>query len=165
MVKPQSHVLVDTNVIIESHRIGCWKTLINHFAVDTVEKCVEECATGNQRGFNPVPVDVAALVNDVKPKKVGQQELNALTVRYSEAQYLDPGERHLLAYAMTLENVFLVCSPDKMCVIAGAKLGILDSFISLEELAEKAGARAQLRDNFKARFMERVRTDIKLGIL
>lgn len=158
-------MLVDTNVIIESHRVGCWKTLINHFEMDTVEKCVEECATGNQRGFNPVPVDVAALVNDVQPKKIGQKELNSLSICYSDAIYLDPGERHLLAYALTLKKTFFVCSPDKMCVIVGAKLGILDFFVSLEELTNLSGARVQLRDNFKTRFMEKVRTDIKLGIL
>lgn len=124
MIKPQSHVLVDTNVIIESHRVGCWKALINHFEMDTVEKCVEECETGNRRNFNPVPVNVAALVKDVQPKKIGQKELNALSICYSDAIYLDPGERHLLAYALTLKNAFFVCSPDKMCVIAGSKIGI-----------------------------------------
>lgn len=165
MIKPQSHVLVDTNVIIESHRVGCWKALINHFEMDTVEKCVEECATGNQRGFNPVPVDVAALVNDVQPKKIGQKELNSLSICYSDAIYLDPGERHLLAYALTLKNVFFVCSPDKMCVIAGSKIGILESFVSLEEIANTAGARVQLRENFKERFMVKVRTAIKLETL
>ena len=156
MAKPKPHVLVDTNVIIESHRVSCWKTLVNHFEIDTVEKCVEECETGNQRHFNPVPVDTAALARDVTPKTIGQKELSAFTLCYSEAQYLDPGERHLLAYALTLQDTYLVCSPDKMCISAGAKLGLLDAFISLEELADKAGARVQLRENFTKNFMDRI---------
>jgi hypothetical protein len=133
--------------------------------MDTVDKCIEECETGNQRSFNPVPVDVAGLLKGMQPKKIGQKELNALTLCYSDAIYLDPGERHLLAYALTIKNAFLVCSPDKMCIIAGARLGILESFISLEELCNSAGARVSLRSNFKTRFMEQVRTDIKLGVL
>lgn len=165
MVESQSHVLVDTNVIIEAHRTGCWRSLVNHFRMDTVEKCVEECATGNQRNHNPVPVDIAALERDTKPKNVDQKDLTALAIRCFEAQYLDPGEKHLLAYAMTLKDPFFVCSPDKMCVKAGHMLGILDSFISLEELTDAAGARTHLRDNYKKKFMEKVRTDIKLGML
>ena len=39
-------VLVDTNIIIESVRTGCWNALTTHFKVETVEKCCEEARTG-----------------------------------------------------------------------------------------------------------------------
>ena len=40
-------VLVDTMVIIESHRVGAWKALAGGYRVGTVEDCVTE----TQRGF------------------------------------------------------------------------------------------------------------------
>ena len=45
MVKVQ--VFADTNVILEAFRTGCWTAISNHFAIETVEKCVEETLTGN----------------------------------------------------------------------------------------------------------------------
>ncbi len=31
-------VLVDTNVILEAHRVSCWNTLASHFRLATVEE-------------------------------------------------------------------------------------------------------------------------------
>ena len=39
---PKIRVFADTNVILESFRTGCWTAISNHFAIETVEKCVEE---------------------------------------------------------------------------------------------------------------------------
>lgn len=165
MIETGAHVLVDTNVIIEAQRTGCWKVLCNHFRMDTVAKCLEECATGNPSAPGYVPVDIAALSRDLKPKEIAIKELSALTLRYPEAQYLDAGERYLLAHAIALKEAYLLCSPDKMCVRAGFGLGLLDHFVALEELASASGARVELRGNFTTRFMEKVRTDIRLGLL
>ena len=44
--RPGQIVLVDTNVIIEAHRTGCWKVLASHFPIHTVEKIVEETDIG-----------------------------------------------------------------------------------------------------------------------
>ena len=44
---PKIRVFADTNVILESFRTGCWTAISNHFAIETVEKCVEETLTGN----------------------------------------------------------------------------------------------------------------------
>ncbi len=41
-------VLVDTNVIIESHRVGVWKALAGGYRVETVEDRVTETQTGFQ---------------------------------------------------------------------------------------------------------------------
>jgi hypothetical protein len=42
-------VLVDTNVILECWRVGSWRALAGGYAVETVEHCVTETQTGNQR--------------------------------------------------------------------------------------------------------------------
>lgn len=162
MTKPHSHVLVDTNVIIEIHRLGCWRTIASHFDLDTVEKCVEECETGNLTRSGMIPVDTAVLKKDLKPKIVSEKDLVSLVLSCSEAAYLDAGEKNLLAYARTLKEEYLICSPDKKFISVGLEIGILDSFVSLEELLETAGVRAQLRYNFTRRWMEKVRTDLRL---
>ena len=41
-------MLVDTMVIIESHRVGAWKALAGGYRVGTVEDCVTETQTGFQ---------------------------------------------------------------------------------------------------------------------
>ena len=41
-------VLVDTNVIIESHRTSAWRALVGGHRVETVEDCVAETQTGFQ---------------------------------------------------------------------------------------------------------------------
>jgi hypothetical protein len=49
MARHQGPVLVDTNVILESHRIGAWPALTGGYPVETVEDCVTETQTGFQR--------------------------------------------------------------------------------------------------------------------
>ena len=42
-------VLVDTNVILECHRVGSWRALTGGYRVETVEPCVRETQVGAQR--------------------------------------------------------------------------------------------------------------------
>ena len=106
-------VLVDTNVILESHRSRTWDHLTAHFSVETVSECVAECETGNQRLDNPVPVDIAALRERMLVHSVSQAELTACKLLLRSGTSLDAGEEHLIAYALTREDVWLIGSPDK----------------------------------------------------
>lgn len=162
MVEPNAHVLVDTNVIIEAHRVDCWKFLVGTYRLDTVENCVVECETGNQRIKNSVPVDTRDLVKRLSPKKIDSRELCQLVMRCPDSQHLDDGEKHLMAYAITLQSAYLVCSPDKACVRIGLQLGILDSFISLEELTFRGCRKINLRYNYTKKFMDRLRIDLRM---
>jgi hypothetical protein len=49
MARHRGAVLVDTNVILESWRIGAWNALAGGYGVETVEDCVIETQTGFQR--------------------------------------------------------------------------------------------------------------------
>ena len=40
MAKHQGTVLVDTNIILETHRTGSWRALSGGYPVETVEDCV-----------------------------------------------------------------------------------------------------------------------------
>lgn len=51
-------VLLDTNVIVEAHRVRCWKMLAQSFRIETVEECCVEAATGDRRRQDYVEVDV-----------------------------------------------------------------------------------------------------------
>lgn len=42
MARHSGPVLVDTNVILESHRVGAWRALAGSYRVETVEDCVTE---------------------------------------------------------------------------------------------------------------------------
>lgn len=42
MFEKDQIVLVDTNVILEAHRVSCWNTLASYFKLATVETVVEE---------------------------------------------------------------------------------------------------------------------------
>ena len=41
-------VLVDTNVILESRRVGSWRALTGGYRVETVEDCVTETQTAKE---------------------------------------------------------------------------------------------------------------------
>ena len=43
----KTRVFIDTNIIIEAFRTRCWAAICNKFAIETVDKCVEEALTGN----------------------------------------------------------------------------------------------------------------------
>jgi hypothetical protein len=163
MVLEGSHVLLDTMVIIEAHGVGCWRAMLSHYRLDTVEKCMEECASGDQMRREYVPIDVQALQTDISPKSVAPGDLAKFTLQYPGAMDLDEGERELMAYALTLESgSYFICSSDRACLRAGFTLGMKDSFVSLEELIDGTGERVRLRKHFTKTWLEQVRTDFLL---
>lgn len=54
-------VLVDTNVIIESHRVNSWRALAGGYRVETVEECVAETQDGAPRRRPAQRIDGTAL--------------------------------------------------------------------------------------------------------
>jgi acetoin utilization deacetylase AcuC-like enzyme len=62
MARHHGPVLVDTNVILESHRIRAWASLAGGYRVETVEDCVTETQTGFQRRRPEQQIDAKALV-------------------------------------------------------------------------------------------------------
>ena len=166
MIESGKHVLVDTNVIIESHRHGCWAALVGKFSLDTVQKCVEECETGNQRSRNPVRVDTETLRQSLGPKNVTAADIAALVTTCPAAADLDDGEKELLAYAMTFQKkVYLLCSPDRACVRVAYLLGLIDCYVSLEELCESAGVHPSLPDHYGKSWLSKRKTEFLLDDL
>ena len=138
-------VLVDTNIIIESVRTGCWNALTTHFKVETVEKCCEEARTGEAHRPGYVTVSESALRTRLVAHQVTQTMLFELGQRYPDADRLDAGERHLWAHALDRSDEWFAACCDRAAVNASVRLGWEDHLVSLEELVTAAGARSALK--------------------
>lgn len=144
-------VLVDTNIIIEAVRTGCWNALTTYFSVQTVEKCREEARTGEARRPGYVEVSEKMLREKLTAHSVSDAELAALSLRDSETFRLDAGERHLWAHAAGRADAWIACCCDQAAVNSAIRLDWGDRIVSLEELASAAGARQAVRQ-LKAQF-------------
>ena len=141
MARHQGTVLVDTNVILEAHRTGSWRALVGGYRVETVEDCVAETQTGFQRRRLEQQIDAAELrvsLGAVHP--VGDPERAELAVRTHDIA-LDRGEASLWAYALTRNDTWIICGPDRASLRCGIRLGHRERLVSLEELLDDVGHR------------------------
>lgn len=128
-------VLMDTNVIIESHRVKCWNAIADYYALETVEKCVEETQTGAQNRSPEVNIDRAKLISTLSAvHHVTQIERATFLLRQKIP--LDPGERDLLAHAAGRQDAWIVASPDKAAMRAAFAEGWRDKVVSMESLCK-----------------------------
>ena len=96
---PKQRVLVDSCVIIEAFRIHCWTALCVHFEVETVERCVEECCTGDPLLPGRVPIARDELTSSLtRIHAVDRTMLAALALDREDLPAIDDGELHLMAW-------------------------------------------------------------------
>ena len=124
---PKIRVFADTNVILESFRTGCWTAISSHFAIETVQKCVEETLTGNPGDPRHVTVPPANLkVGLAGSHPVTRKELASLVLAHPSCSTLDDGEKHLLAWLLANKllpsAVIVVTTADKAARTALADL-------------------------------------------
>lgn len=171
---PKIRVFADTNVILESFRTGCWTAISSHFAIETVQKCVEETLTGNPgdpRHVTVLPADLKAGLADEHP--VTRKELASLVLAHHSCSTLDDGEKHLLAWLLANKllpsAVIVITTADKAALVASHGLGWLDCAVSLEDLARRAGVgRANLDAlalQYREDWLSSIKTKIRMGIL
>lgn len=165
MIQRGDIILLDTTAIIEAHRVRGWGAIIKCFRIETVGKCVEECGTGDPSRRTRVPVDVIALSSKVRVHTVPKSYMIDTALQCPRFSMIDPGEREVLAQALCGYDqaaVWYVSTQDGGAVRVGSELGILDRFVSLEEMTKIAGVRAELKNNFTEKWLSGVRTKIKL---
>ena len=134
-------MLVDTNVIIECHRIAAWRALARGYRVETVTECVQETQAGRQRRRNHQPVNRKRLVELLAAvHAVGDLELAELALR-TPGIVLDAGERALWAHAIGRAKDWRLCGPDAASLRAGVRLGFRERLTSLERLLVGVGFR------------------------
>lgn len=171
---PKTRVFADTNVILEALRTNCWTALSNQFAVETVEKCIEETLTGNPDDPRHIPVppsDLHAGLADRHP--VTRKDIASLVLAHPACATLDDGEKHLFAWLFA-NNLLpaaavVVSTADKAALVASHKLGWLDCVVSLEHLARSAGVgRANLDAlalQYREDWLTNIKTKIRLDII
>lgn len=129
----QRPILVDTNVIIECHAAGCWAVFAGAFRPETVEKCVEETQNGRQKRRPEQQIDEAALRRSLgSVHAVSEVQLAEVFLRGGDS--IDEGERHLWAHALSRQDAWILCGPDRGSLRFGFKAGRASNLISLEEL-------------------------------
>ena len=141
MARHPGPVLVDTNAILESFRIGAWRALSSGYAVETVEDCVTETQTGFQHRRPEQQIEVTELRASLAAvHEVADQELAQMAVLASDIS-LDTGERSLWAHALARNDGWVLCGPDKASLRFGVRLGYRDRLVALERLLDEAGYR------------------------
>ncbi|ESJ14999.1 MULTISPECIES: hypothetical protein [unclassified Cupriavidus] len=167
-------VFVDTNIILEAFRAGCWSPICERYAIETVEKCVEEALTGDLSQPRRIPVDRNALVSGLSGRHVvGKRELVDLVLAYPHCQALDDGELHLLAWLhankLVPKALILLSTADKAAIVAAERLGWIDSLTSLEHLARTSGITpaqtGHLARHYREDWLGEIKMKIRLGIL
>lgn len=171
---PKIRVFADTNVILEAFRTGCWTAISSHFAIETVQKCIEETLTGNPgdpRHVSVPPADLNAGL--AEQHSVTRKELASLTLAHHSCSTLDDGEKHLLAWLLA-NNLFpsaivVVTTADKAALVATHGLGWLDYAVSLENLARKAGVGRINLDalalQYREDWLSNIKTKIRMGVI
>lgn len=164
-------MVVDTCIIIAAFEARCWKALCNHFSVETVERCVEECQAGD--AFDPKRIKIASgelLKGLAQVHSVSTEELLNLRIGVPDLPGIDDGELHLMAWlyaSKPLDATLLLSTSDSAAIRASHVLGFMDRLRSLEELAKLAGVDrrqlAKLKDHFTDSWLANLRNRFAMG--
>ena len=162
MARHRGPVLVDTNVILECWRIGAWRALTGAYRVETVEDCVIETQTGYQRRRPEQQIDELALRGSLGAvQKVADAERAVAIVREPMFSFLDLGEQSLWAHALSREDDWVLCGPDKASLRFGVRLGLRERLAALETLLRDAGHKASgLRPAYTSGWLARTLGEI-----
>jgi hypothetical protein len=143
MARHSGPVLVDTNVILECWRVGAWRALSSGYRVETAEDCVTETQTGYQRRRAEQQIDAAALQKSLAVvHRPAMREFAVLAIEAPDI-VLDVGERALWAHALSRDDDWLLCGPDKASLRFGVRLGLRERLVALEALLDAVGYRAK----------------------
>ena len=142
MVRYRGAVLVDTNVILEAHRAGAWRAVAGGYPVETVEECVIETQTGFQQRPPERQIDEKELRTSLRAvHSVGNRERAELAIRAADVA-LDIGEASLWAHALSREDAWVLCGPDKASLRCGVRLEFREQLVALEYLLDGVGFRS-----------------------
>jgi hypothetical protein len=169
----KQRVLVDTCIIIEAFRTNCWKALCQYFSVETVERCVTECCSGDPLNAGYVPIAREELIASLaKVHEVTDTMLVTLAIEREGLPALDDGEHHLIAWLHAHPADAIVTSvstTDRAAVRAVHVLQLLDRMRSLQDLGKAAGVDrrqlATLKQHFSEDWLSAVRMQLVMGVL
>ena len=157
--------LLDTNVIIESHRTSAWRALAGGYRVETVEDCVTETQTGFQLRRAEQSIVASELRASLAAEhRVGNGERAELAVRI-QGIALDRGEESLWAHALGRDDNWYLCGPDRASLRCGVRLGFRERIVSLEELLDGVGHRPRtaLKHHYSRTWLRGVLSELVLA--
>ncbi|WP_419694404.1 hypothetical protein ACN2CC_28095 [Mesorhizobium muleiense] len=163
MARHTGPVLVDTNVIIECWRVGAWKALAGGYALETVGACFVETQTGFQRRRPEEQIYskvLTATLKAVHPVEV--VDFAKAVTRDPEIGFLDAGEQALWAHAVSRQDTWVLCGPDKASLRIGIRLGLKDRLVLLERLLRDAGfqPRIDLKMAYTQKWLEQTLAEL-----
>ena len=165
MARHRGPVLVDTNVIIESHRVNSWRALTGGYHVATVEECIAETQVGAQHRRPERRIDETGLRDSLSAvHSVSSLERAELALRTPDIA-LDSGEESLWAHALSRNDAWILCGPDRASLRCGVRLGYRDRLVSLERLLSDAGhrLRVSLRPAYTRQWLRRALVELTLA--
>jgi len=156
-------VYVDTNVIIEATRTGCWKAILKHFDIRTVDEVRREALRVPTNKASYIPIDVKLLTEHVQVERVGAAEVLKASATAPGLTTLDAGERDLLAYfAGQKSDAWLLTTADRAAVKTACDLKLDSKLISLEELATACGQKPRVSEWYTKNWLRKIRTEFVL---
>jgi hypothetical protein len=164
MAKHRGPVFLDTNVILECHRVGAWRALAGGYRLETVEDCVAETQTGYQRRRPEQQVDPSELRRSLAAiHSVEDWERAELVVQAPDIA-LDRGEESLWAHVLKRNDGWILCGPDKASLRLGVRLGFRDRLVALEQLLNDIGYRFRtpLKGNYTKKWLAETRAALIL---
>ena len=142
-----------------AHDLKCWNAFRHTFRLHSVPKCVEEATRMSKDGAILVRRSADELGAELTLGNVNRLMATTLTLQVGAQADLNEGERHLLAYALTLKDAWFLCGPDNGTVRAMHMLSLLDRMVSFEALADVTGQRLKsLPYHFSERWLSNHRT-------
>jgi hypothetical protein len=113
-------------------------------------------------------VDILLLRREISIHQVDDMALaDALLAGGFDVASLDLGEKELLALVRVKQGNWFISSQDHGCLRGGKTLGLIDRFVSLEEMAQVAGVRRRIafRYHFTKKWLSEMRTRAIQGTL
>ena len=166
MARHQGPLLVDTNAIIESHRVAAWRALTGGYRIETVEECVAETQAGAQRRRPERRIDETALRGSLSAVRTASDVERAELALRAHDIVLDVGEESLWAHALTRDDPWILCGPDRASLRCGIRLGFRERLVSLERLLSDAGhrPRATLRPAYTRQWLDTALVELVLAV-
>jgi hypothetical protein len=153
-------VYVDTNVVLEAHRTGCWADLVERFDVRTVELIQIEAQSGDRRQRGYVTVNMREFCAKVTVSKVTDVHRLRASARAPALTALDAGELDLLAFVASEDpGSLLLTTADKAAIKTACQLGLEAQLVSLEEMAKQCGKNPPLKRQYTKSWLGQVRTE------
>ena len=170
-------VFVDTNIIIEAHRTGCWEAICKNRSLEvaTVEACAEEALAHGEQAPKSKQIPPRFLRSkyvarhEVTPalQAAWKLRLTELEPEYQHDGDLGDGERDLLAWLILREQPseeVLLATADGLALAFAHQFGLLEYTISLQGMIKQfkiRSPRARLRRHYTNHWLLKVRSDLQ----